>query len=392
MPTIEFGSRTVANDMRDKVEEYLSRADDRRELTVKLKSSTPDKIVERVKEEAFGSREQRSRGAGKAKLSDKEQRSLERQHDTFTWQQHGFEAMSVKAAMQEEGVTEWMDYYEPGEGVDSAIGKLREKKKSAQQHGASIGTESMRTDMEEVNNTGRRSNQAERAQAQQAKRAKRPAVVETDTEAIDFLREEQRFSDSDVFDITVSGQGPTLDASGRDLDLLHERNEARSAHARLMDDLKAANITKDPIAWAQNPSSMDFPTVDTLKPEKVHDRRSERARDVDNQELAPVADTRQEWATNPDEFDWPDVDTPEDADDMDMLENGDEIGGMGGFGNAEGGTTDANPGEKADKPGSSGGESRALDEMDDIDAMRIGKEVSGSMNDMDKSLKDVPNF
>lgn len=427
MPQIEFGSRKAANETRNRVEQYLSRTDDRRETTVRLQSSAPDSIMERVKEAAFESREQRSKGAGKADLGTNEQKSLKRQHDTFNWQQHGFEAMSVKAAVQSEGVTEWMDYYEPGEGVESALAKVREAKSGAQQSRASIGVQGMRTDTADERNTGRRSKQAERASAQRTKSAKRPAIVEQDTDAMEYLREERQFGEQ-PFDITTDLEGHSMDASGRDVELVEERNQQRSEHARLMDDLQAADVTTDPLEWAENPAQMDFPGVDTLEPEKVHERRPEQAQEVDENERAPIADSRREWAAQPDQFDWPGVDTPNaDADEMKaqadreidgdldspiegdveaaMIDDRDQQDTLGfaadptearesrtAVESSSGGlmedtrenagrgpeTNDVDPGEQAG--------------LNDIDAANIGREADRAMKDMDKDMRDLNQF
>jgi len=305
MPTIKFGSLNSANNFRDKVSQYVDMQDDRRTTTVKLQGSTPDNLIERARDKADQSRQERTQeSAGQVELGEGEKKTLKKTTG-FNWQKHGFEAMRVKSAMQAEGVTEWQDFYEPGEGVASARSKLRNKKSSAGR--TSIGVGGERTDQEEIGNNQRRTAQSERVDAQAKKKAKEPAILEQDSDAQEFL-ETERMVGGDVFDITV-GQGQS--ASGRDMELLEERNEQRSEHARLIDDLQGAPTTDNPIEWANNPAHFDFPGVDTKDPETYHEHsRTPQAQAVDERERAPIADNVNEWFANPDELDWPGVDTP----------------------------------------------------------------------------------
>jgi len=311
MPAYEFGSRQAANQFRDRAgEQYLQPDDSRVEKTVRVSGNAPDSIQQRAESAALGSQTSDREGAGRAKLTEKEKETL-RRTTSFTWQQNGFEAMAVKAAVQSKGVTEWQDFYEPGEGVESALRKVRDAKGGAAQSAANTAIGGRRMDAQEQDNIGRRARQTERAQAEQVGRAKAPAVVERDSDAIGFIREEQQFG-GDVFDIAFSETdryGRPV-GSGSDMSLLEERNQQRSQRARTVDEQKSANVTRDPIAWSQSPNTLDFPGIDTIDPEKTHAARSERAQEKDESELAPRADTPAEWAADPDEFDWPGVDTP----------------------------------------------------------------------------------
>lgn len=264
---IQFGSRASANAIRDRISEYLSPTDDRRSVTVTLKSSAPDSIVERVESESFGSQTQQRQSFGKATLSESEKETL-RRTTSFDWQSHGFEAMSAKAALEAKGVDTWQDFYEPGEGVDSTLSKLQSSKAGAAESRAGLGIEGMRTDEGDMGNVGRRSTQAERAQSRRTKSAKRPAILEQDEDAIGFIREEQRFDD-DVFDIQFSDPDELgmPQPTGRDAELVEERHEERSREAKIADESKKAPITRDPLKWASNPSEYDFPGVDTVQPE-----------------------------------------------------------------------------------------------------------------------------
>jgi len=305
---VEFGSRDKANEVRDKIEAYRAAGDSRTTKTIFLTDDTPDSVVERVSSEGLGSQTSDRESYGKAKLTKSEKETL-RRTTNFQWQQHGFEAMAAKAALKAKGADTWTDYYEPGEGVDSSLSKLRAAKGGAQTSRASIGIEGMRQDEAESGNMGRRSRQVERSNAARAKSAKGPALLEQDADAIAFLREEEQFSD-DVYDIMFSRSGGQLQGGGRDFERLEERHQQRSERAQRVDERRSAKPTRDPIQWAQNPAQYDYPGIDTVQPQELHEQRSERAQEADERELAPPADTKEQWANNQDEYDWPGVDTP----------------------------------------------------------------------------------
>lgn len=309
--TFTFGSRQAANSIRDigAVTAYLDVDDDRREKTVKLKPDAPDSIVQRLEQRAFVTGSTSRASAGQAKLSDSERQSLQRTQDSFNWQDHGLEAMRTKAALERKGATEWIDFYEPGEGVEGAMKNLKASKERSAETGANIGVGGDFTDEEEMG-AGRMRQQTERMQAQQVKGAKDPAILQQDTDAQGFLREEQEF-EGDVFDIAFSrGDSGRVEGSGRDYERLQDRNAQRSDRAQELDDLRAAPKTRDPFEWANNPAQFDFPGIDTLDPAKVHDNRSERAQEMDESRQAEVTNDPVEWADNPDDLDFPGVDTP----------------------------------------------------------------------------------
>jgi hypothetical protein len=302
--SITFGSREKANEFREKVEEYRKSTDDRRTKTVELKDSTPDRILQRAESEAFTSETDESAGRGMEELSKSERESLKSQHRTFSWQDYGFEAMRAKAALTAKGATEWQDFYEPGEGVGGALNNLRQSKQRSQQSSAEIGVGGDYTDEGEQASRQRQRRQTERVQAQQLENAKLPAFM-GDEEAASFLEEEQRFSD-DIFAISFSGEQP----SGEDFQRLREAHEDRSERAQRVDERRTAEVTRDPLKWSRNKSTLDFPGIDTVEPERLHRQRSERAQERDEDERAPLPDTKQQWAQNPGRYDLPGIDTP----------------------------------------------------------------------------------
>lgn len=306
MPSVEFGTRNDAGEMRDRLGPFLASDDDARTSTLKLKPSAPDSLIERVEGEAFESERDDRKSAGMAELSSRERQNLKRQYNQFSWSSHGFEAMRAKAEAQRRGATEWLDYYEPGEGAEGIAKNLRSSKDSASRRGAGIGVGGDYTDEEEMNQRRRVRRQSEKVSAESVDRAKEPAFG-GDSEAIGFLREESLFTDS-LFGISFRGRdGP----SGRDYDRLRDAHESRSKQAQTLDERRSAKVTRDPLEWAQNKGRLDFPGIDTVEPDRLHKQRSKRARTVDERTSAPLANSREQWAQNPSRYDWKGVDTPD---------------------------------------------------------------------------------
>lgn len=310
MPTVEFGSRQEANQFRERVGQYLAGSDDRRSKTVEFTRNVPNTILNRAERQAFTSQEGSRPSAGKAKLSESERQSL-RRGTGFDWQSHGFGAMAAKSALQERGVTEWQDFYEPGEGVEGALKNLRQSKgQAAQGGGAPLGIGGQRTDVEEMGGGGRRRRQAERGMGQRVQSAKEPALLEADPDAMGFLREERQFAEGGLFDISFGDTGPfgRPQPSGRDFETMQDRHESRSERAQHLDEIRHAPVTRDPLQWSQDPAHWDFPGLDTLDPRKLHETRSERAQAIDESKSAEIADSATEWANNMDSLDLPGID------------------------------------------------------------------------------------
>jgi len=309
MKVVEFDSRRRANQEREKVDKYLLGSDDRRTTTVKLKDKTPDRFVKRLEDAAFDSKDVSSESAGMQSITDGEKESLKRVHSNWTWQKNGFEAMRAKAALLQLGVTDWKNYYEPGEGTAGALANLERGKQRSAESGAKVALDGRRDGAMHQNKRQRQS-QARRMAAAEIESAKAAAIVDGDTSATEFVREEQEYAGS-VFDVDLrENDSEIIEARGTDADLLRERNQTRSDRARRMDSRRAAKITTNPLEWAADPSVRDFPGIDTIRPNEVFARKSERSRAKDRQELAPRASSLREWYNNVDSLDWPGVDTP----------------------------------------------------------------------------------
>lgn len=307
MTSVEFGQRQVANDIRNRLEPFLDDEDSRRSKTIKLQDRVPDEVVQRVREEAADSREVEADKAGQASLTDRERKEIDFSKDGVNVPY----ARSVKGIAQSEGVEDWLQFADLNLSVDENRSVLEragreERGKSGQ------GRTRERRELRQ----GRRAKRQRREQAEQAK----PAAFGGDSEAAQFLREEQRFED-DLFDISLRGSAP----SGSDYESLEEAHESRSERAKRVDERRSAEVTRDPLKWAQNKAKYDYPGIDTVQPAELHAKRSKQARKVDEREQAPIADSREQWAQNADEYDWPGVDTKQRPTEQEIIDRAQEM-------------------------------------------------------------------
>lgn len=292
MPKIEFGQRDVANSVRERLDGFRADSDDRRSTTVELKDAVPEEMIQRVREEAADSRQAEADKGGQVELSDRERKQID-------FSREGVNvpfARSVKGIADNEGVTDWLQFADLELSVDENRRVLKDA--SREERGRSGLGKS-----QEKRNIARAADNKQKRR-QQAEGAKQPAL-EGDSNAAGFLREEQQFS-GDLFDISLRSDGSP---SGRDYERLEKAHESRPERAKRVDERRAAEVTRDPLKWAQNKSEYDYPGIDTVEPAELHAERSRKARRVDEEEQAPIADSRQQWALNSDQYDWPGVDT-----------------------------------------------------------------------------------
>jgi len=291
MASVEFGQRDVANSVRERLDGFLAEDDSRVEKTVKLQDRVPDALVQRVREEAADSRQAEAQKAGQAALSDSERRRIDFTKDRVNVPY----ARSVKGIADNVGVDDWVQYADFTLSVDE---NRRLLKDAARQGGGDRG-QGETAEQRAL----RKGQQAKTRRREQAESAKDPAL-RGDSEAIGFLREEQRFED-ELFDVSLRGAAP----SGRDYERLEEVHSERSERAQRVDERRSATVTPDPLTWAQNPAQYDYVGIDTVDPEELHAERSLEARSVDERRSAPIADSKEQWAQNTDTYDWPGVDT-----------------------------------------------------------------------------------
>jgi len=230
VPEVEFGQRQVANSIRERLSGFLADNDSRRSKTVELKDAVPDEMVQRVQEEAADSRQAEADEAGQASLSDRERKEID-------FSREGVNvpfARSVKGSAQNEGVTDWLQFADLNLTVDENRRVLAEAS-NEERNRSDLGKSQEKRDIQ-------RAADNKRKRRQQAEGAKQPAF-EGDSDAADFLRDEQRLED-DLFDINLrSGSGPT----GRDFERLQEAHNNRSERAQRVDERRSAKVTRDPL-------------------------------------------------------------------------------------------------------------------------------------------------
>lgn len=112
---VEFGegNKDVADAVRDEYEEYLCSDDDRRLRTVIFSSDTPDDVLDRVTVRAARTRSERD-GAGQRPLTDAERNRIDFSKPRASVPH----ARAVKAIATEEGVDDWVAYYDGTLTVD----------------------------------------------------------------------------------------------------------------------------------------------------------------------------------------------------------------------------------------------------------------------------------
>jgi hypothetical protein len=180
---IEYGSKSAADNARERNEEYLCPVDDDRRLkTVAYASDTPDRVLEAERLEAEDGRAEREDGPGQVPLTDDERDRL----DYTQPRANEMHAQSVKGIARAEGVEDWTSYYDGSLTVD-------EHRDVMEQAGRESG---QRTDATETadEKAGRA---ARRAKSEQCDHA-RGHCLNGDPEACEYLTQSCQMSMDDV--------------------------------------------------------------------------------------------------------------------------------------------------------------------------------------------------
>ncbi|WP_435332850.1 hypothetical protein [Haloarchaeobius sp. TZWWS8] len=119
MPDFEFGSLADASVFRDDHEEYLCPDDDRRKLTVTLVSDLPDRVLDEAAVASAVSREDHN-GVGQLALTDGERDRI----DFSKARASVPHAQAVKAIATDQGVDDWLSYYDVTLSVDEHRGVM----------------------------------------------------------------------------------------------------------------------------------------------------------------------------------------------------------------------------------------------------------------------------
>lgn len=190
---LEFPSIDDAKEFREDHPDALLEADNRASKTVSFDADELGE-VELDQAEALAAttggeaipREQR-------KLSEDERDLLEAR-PSWTWQENGAEAMWVKGTLTAQGATEWLDFYESGEGVEGALANMERSAERSAATGAQTG---QRVDRDPATASAERMSDVATGPERQCDHAEDVCIM-GDPEACEFLREHCGFTEADV--------------------------------------------------------------------------------------------------------------------------------------------------------------------------------------------------
>ncbi len=112
---VEFGTKAGADAAREEFAEYVCPADDdKRQKTVHFVSDTPDHVRDRIEAGATTGRAEGQEGSGQAELTEEEKNRA----GPFTGSNNYRKAASVKALFRDNGVSDWLAWYDPTLSVD----------------------------------------------------------------------------------------------------------------------------------------------------------------------------------------------------------------------------------------------------------------------------------
>jgi hypothetical protein len=191
---IAFASLDDANSWRDDHPEALHPDDTRRTKTVTLHPDVSDEIQESAERAAEMSKAGVRKQYGQEPLTDDEKAQL-KDRPAFSWQEHAFEARAVKAALQEEGVVDWLNYYEPGGKGGDTLELVERAKEMQARTRAPTGLGGERVDSDP--NPGADGRELERTEGIRENRAE-AAARNGDADAARTLLEDFGWSQADV--------------------------------------------------------------------------------------------------------------------------------------------------------------------------------------------------
>lgn len=183
MPTVEFGSKAVADAAREQWSEHLCPDDDKRLKTVRFVSDVPDDVLERAEIEAAESLGERESGPGQVELTDHEKDRIDfsKGRANVPW------AQSIKGIAADQGVDDWTAHVDPQLTVDEHR-EVMER--------AARDDQGSRMDAEESarEKAGRHSRQAQANECDHA----RGHCKNGEPEACEFLQERCGFDEDEV--------------------------------------------------------------------------------------------------------------------------------------------------------------------------------------------------
>jgi len=191
--SVEFGSKAEADAIRESHGKWLCSEDDRRLKTVRFSSDIPDDKLRYLEGEAAESTADRKKGLGQVPLTD-----AERDHIDFSKGRASVpHARTVKSVAVDEGVDDWLSYYDPTLTTSEHAQVMRDARESG---GAVEGADVEETDAE---TRPRQHQQAKSSECDHAEDHCRHG----DPDACEFLQERCGFGDDRVADILDDQEG-----------------------------------------------------------------------------------------------------------------------------------------------------------------------------------------
>lgn len=199
-----FASKDVADSFREEHAEHLADRDDRRLKTVKLVDDAPGFVVDRAEAAQVEARAAAEGGFGQTPLTEHEREEI----DFSKGRANVPHARSVKAALTQQGVGDWLAHYDPTLTVDEHVSTVAEAGRG--------GGEPRERDEDDPEVLEERRTSAARAAGRECNHAEN-FCRHGDPEACEFLGEACGFDEAEIEAIMgVEGDVPedTADLSG----------------------------------------------------------------------------------------------------------------------------------------------------------------------------------
>jgi hypothetical protein len=209
---VEFGSRDVANSLRDEHEQYLCPLDDRRKKTVAFVRDTPDEVLEDARAAAVETRADKTKDSyGQMGLTEREKGEIDFSENSV------FHARTAKAIAAGEGVSNWLDYYDPTLTTDEHIEVYKNAEAASRLDSDELDDETVDEKLAEMEKT------AESEECGHAERGCKDGYEEAceflvdecgvDEDRVDNLLDEDDFEDVDAdgLDTEIDAEDPPLE-------------------------------------------------------------------------------------------------------------------------------------------------------------------------------------
>jgi len=263
-PQVEFGSKAVADTYRDEHPDHICPDDDARLKTVTFTDDVPDWLLDQAKRDAMDERAERETSAGQVGLSDPEKDEI----DFSAGNASVPHARATKAIARDEGVDDWLSYYDPQLTVD----ERREVMARAAREG---GGRRMDSDDSALERAGRAARTAEAEECDHAAGHCRHG----DPDACEFLQEACGYDPDEVDDLLA-------DADDRHADEPEQQQltgKQAGAYSRALGGYRAALASLRELtdavrkqrrhaeqAWAAMAAIREDTGQDVEKPQELH--------------------------------------------------------------------------------------------------------------------------